>query len=514
MSDDKIENVSEEAIEQIANGEAPQSAEAKPSTDESPEIEPISPYEGAGIRPVSRDGYPQVNLKYSANNRNAIGISPIEPKLTHVMKQIKDSDLSDSTGNAVWGESLERAMPNTSTLSEYHGRISDEEADWTESLEYQGRDIRAVSPSSKRRTGRAQGKAAVLQVNAMLGLGSVVYIPLPHSCMYLSIRVASLSEMLDLEYQLVTSKIDLGRYTMGASFSADEATRVRIIMRMILRHTYESSIQTTDVDELLDVIKVSDYPIIMKEMARNIFPKGYELFQPCIKDPRTCTNVISGMVDFGRMTWYDRSRFSDSQLKALVNPRGSQTVDEVRALQAEHAKKVDPVISIGGGLRATLKVPTLREFFETSNEWFETMVSSIDESLGLSNKERNVYLLQTSRLQEANKYHHWIKRISWDGDIDDIEATGEGFMDSPEDIAGVLSGLSEEPKLRDELFTKINEFIAKSTVAIVGIPDYACPVCGKHYHDEKDTTGIIPVNMVNVFTTLVTQNLVKANQAN
>lgn len=441
----------------------------------------------------------------------SVGISNTPNHVRHVMKQIKDSDLSDDTGNAAWAKALEESMPNTSHSDHIEERIRREGSDWQQTLDYAGRDIKPVSPKMANKAGRAQGQAAVLKVNSMLGLGSIIYAPLPHSCMYVAIKVCDLSSLLDLEYQLVSSKISLGRYTLGASFSSDEAARVRLCVRLVLRHAYASSLQTTDVDTLMDAILVTDYPELLNTMARNLFPKGYEFFQPCIQDPTQCNHVAQGTIDLYKTTFYDRARFSDNQLKALSSPRGQLTIDQVRTLQGEFMDSIDNTYVMKSGLKITFKVPTLAQYVESSTSWFESLVSAIDESLELSTSERNTYLSSSSRLQEICKYHHWVDRISWDVEAGELEDTAdEGWIDSPDDLFSILAELSSSEEIKEEVLDAIEKFIANATVSVVGIPDFACPNCGESQIDENNMTGIIPINMTNVFTALVTLKLVKS----
>lgn len=480
---------------------------------DSPSIKPMPPYENyAQLDSTLWKGAVTVSTeRKNFRPGMAVGICKTPGEIRHVMQHITDSDLSNDTGNAEWAESLEASMANIADNKHLDERIKEEGADWQQSLDYAGREIKAATPNMRSKGGRAQGQSAVLKVQSMIGLGSIIYAPLPHSCMYVAIKVADMSALLDLEYQLVSSKINLGRYTLGASFSSDEAARVRLCVRLVLRHAYASTLDTTDVDTLMDAIKVTDYPILLNTMAQNLFPKGYDFFQPCVKDPRQCNHVEQGRIDLSKVTFYDRSRFTDNQLKALSSPSGKRTLEEVQKLQAEHHKNVRDTFELNSSLRFKFKVPTLSQYVESSTGWFQSLINGIDESLELSTQDRNEYLRTSSHLQELCKYHHWIERISWDveqTDLDD-EGTSEGWMDSPDDIFSTLGSISASEELKDELMGAIEKYITDVTVAIVGIPDYECSNCGTKQTEDNNVSGIIPLNVTNVFTALVTLKLLQ-----
>lgn len=513
MEDNINKPMREEDFEEAFDEElAPTTVEKEEA--EKTEMEPISAYTGFGY--CASEHFTPVMTEVKGRELDVnrmVGVCAVPNKIKHVMGQIKDNDLSDDTGNADWAQALEQSIPNVMDNEYLEKRISEEGADWHQSLVYNNKDIHARSPNMSNKSGRAQGEAAVLKVNAMLGLGSVIYVPLPHSCMYVAIKVASLSELLDLEYQLVSSKIMLGRYTLGASFSADEATRVRLCVRLVLRHAYASSLNTTDVDTLMDAILVTDYPELLNTMARNLYPKGYEFFMPCLNDPRQCNYVAQGTIDLGKVSFYDRSRFNQDQLKALSAPRGHMTIEQVRKLQKQHNTSVEHVFTLKDNLRFTFKVPTLEQYVESSSSWFQSLISSIDESLELSTNVRNDYLRTSSRLQELCKFHHWIERISWDADSDELETeAAEGYVDSSENIFQILADVSSNEEMKEALLGAITKYISDVTVAIIGIPDYSCPQCGTKHTEEDNKTGIIPINMTNVFTALVTLKLVNSQK--
>lgn len=478
------------------------------------EMKPIPVYEGKNV--ASNVGW-SATLNpmpdgYTFDRKKAIAHSTTEGRIKHVMEHVEEAELSESDDTDGWLLANERGSEYARNNKAIEERIGEEGSDWQQSLEHEGRVIEGRSPNMSSPRGRAQGTAGVLKVQAMLGLGAIIYVPLPHSVMYIAIKTAPLSDLLDLERLLVSNKISLGRYTFGASFTSDEAAKVEDCMRMVLRHVYESSIGSTDVEELLNAIVVTDYPIILNAMAQNLYPKGYDYYQPCMFDPRQCQHVIEGRVDLSKMIWYDRSRFSQAQLKLLSNPRGRIEADEHKKLKAHFTSKVKYVYPLNDTLRVEFKVPTLTQFHESSSKWFGGLIQSIDSSLEMTTQEREVHLLRASRLEELCKYQHWVSRISWGDEANDLDESTTGFMDAPEDIYNVLRSLSDSDEASDVFVKAVDKFIADCTVALVGIPDYKCPSCGNKTLPDDNVSSIIPVSMVNVFTALVTLKRAKAEE--
>ena len=89
-------------------------------------------------------------------------------------------------------------------------------------------------------------------------------------------------------------------------------------------------------------------------------------------------------------------------------------------------------------------------------------------------------------------------------------------------IERLLNDLSADDVMRIELMNGIAKYISDSTVSLIGIPNFNCPVCGELQKNAIDSTGkektyprlteVLALDTYQVFFTLVEQRRLRISQ--
>ena len=110
------------------------------------------------------------------------------------------------------------------------------------------------------------------------------------------------------------------------------------------------------------------------------------------------------------------------------------------------------------------------------------------------------------------EYSHWIESMEF----------GENTVEDKESIERLLNDLSADDVMRIELMNGIAKYISDSTVSLIGIPNFNCPVCGELQKNAIDSTGkektyprlteVLALDTYQVFFTLVEQRRLRISQ--
>ncbi len=144
--------------------------------------------------------------------------------------------------------------------------------------------------------------------------------------------------------------------------------------------------------------------------------------------------------------------------------------------------------------KIVLKVPTINEYITAGEEWLASMTEAATKIFTGDDNEENVrrYVKRVIDMSGLREYSHWIERIIYD-DIDEVEGETE--------IADNLKILSGDPELLKNTLQAIQEFIEQSTIALIAIPNFACPKCETDYvtDEHSEHPELIPLDMMKHF---------------
>ncbi|MNZ13307.1 hypothetical protein D3C78_302030 [compost metagenome] len=347
----------------------------------------------------------------------------------------------------------------------------------------------------------AKMKDPVLAIRATFGQGSQVQVPLWNTGLWVTFRAPTVQELLDFEQKTRLEKMNLGRSSNGMVFSAVEVYTVETYMRFALEHVISVNylFETADhVDELLTVIRSRDYQQVIWGMVCAMYPDGYPLRQPCVANPDKCDHIDEVLLNFARMGYLDRDKFSEKQALLMASRSSKRDRKWLEEYQAEFTF-FEKRLPLGKGLTAVLRVPSLAAQIDAGHVWVDGISKATNEAFGarLSEMDRVRHIMRSGALTNLRQYSHWVAHFEHQIDPDSAPI----IYDDYENKDRILELLSEDPEVSAKLTADIMDWIRKSTVSYIALAKSACPKCQKEPEDNSHP-HLIPIDIGYVFFTL------------
>lgn len=403
----------------------------------------------------------------------------------------------DATFDLKWSESVTLAQDDNITSIFYGDSLAREDSDWGPKVEYEGQRLGPHRPKAGP-TGDGEkvfGLKAVSKVQALLGLGGMIKVPLWHSGLYVSIKAPTDIQLLNFYETISREKIELGKNTVGLIFSNSSSYVNSAIYDLAVDCIYESSVRDVEIGDLKEIILMNDFPIIAWALACSIYPNGYSYVRPCIVDPEVCQHVVECLLDLGKLMWVDRAALSEKQRRhmALI-PRTQVTRDQVKAYQDEFDNTADNQYESAEGITVVFKQPTLEQHLESGARWIEELDNIVRDVFTDEVKQDRInhYISERASLTKLRSFTQYIKHIVY---TDDNSTTDEA-----ETLERVMDQLSASPEFVSGMAIKLNSYIDKSAVALIGLPRVPCPKCKEESQEDIEAhPWIIPLNPVRLF---------------
>lgn len=399
-----------------------------------------------------------------------------------------------------YGTSVLTATDHTIRGGSFSSAMAREDSDWRQKVEHEGTKIGPSRPRfGNSPDGVLTGDHAIHRINDVMGLGSMVTIPLWHTGIWVTIKAPSESQLLELERRCNAEKTMLARRTSGMLYSNNGIYIINYLMSFILNHVHDSSLENTTRENLKRVIKITDIQTLAWGMACAIYPKGYDYARPCTANPRQCTHITRGKVNLGKMFFTDTAAVTEHQRKMMTRRNDKFSSEEIRIYQDDHRRGGDRTVEVDDGIRAVLKVPTLEEYFNSGFKWVDGIYRMLEGALGVSLKqnEREAYVKEQAKLTALQQYSHWVREIQIEED------TVIKDRDTLDRVVGTLTG---SDTIYTNFLKEIGQYIDDSTLSVIALPRTECPACGKtqrgDVHDDFHP-HLLPVNAVNAFFTLL-----------
>lgn len=368
-----------------------------------------------------------------------------------------------------------------------------------------GKDVYLRKPEiTESRTRRVlTGAAARERVTTSIGLGVSTRIPLPHTGIHVALTARSTQDYLDLDVNLSLDKIKTGRDTVGIIYQNSHIGLVSRVWEFIRDSIKSANRQNyTDID-LGDEIRVTDLPILQWGMACTMYPDGYPLDLPCSAGPNICRHVEHVNLDLDKLLWINTKGLSTSQRAKLGNSRHNLSKMEIDEYQENSVSPFIKEVRISPNHKLKLKVPSINEYLIAGEEWITSLTNAAIQLFGTAedNEERiQKYVDRVVAMSSLREYSHWIQTITI-GEYDEIN--------DRDSICEALDALSADKDLVNKALNEIQTFIEESTIALIAIPNFACPRCEQdHVTDEfSKHPELIPIDMLKHFFTLKDRRL-------
>lgn len=202
-----------------------------------------------------------------------------------------------------------------------------------------------------------------------------------------------------------------------------------------------------------------------------------------------------------KLLWVDNSALTQVQKDILYESRPKKlTAESYRKFISEHTRTKSQEVLLKNGMKLFLKIPTVAEHTSDGLGWVNKINTAIDNILVIEDddgKAKTEMLQQYVSSSVLRQFSHFIDYI----DVD------ESVITDRESLHAVLELMSADDDIRKEITDAILKFTSQTTVALVGIPEFSCPGCGKAQMTEpinERLSSVIPLDVMMLFFTLLT----------
>ncbi len=512
-SEDKVSGNNEEDVPTIDINDilAPEEAD----NTESPESPETKEEEHSTIRTSSVVGV-EVSEAYFGEDELASPEEIMLPSrdindIKNILADLPNIDLSDSDEIREWGAILQGSMDKETMRSVYKKAFENSNRNFKQYVEFNGKKLAGAKPRIKEDSNKVfKGNRAIVSLMSYLGRGIHYQIPLWNTGIWITFTAPAETEILELHRQLISDKIEMGRYTYGIALSNAISYTVDRLVDFAISHIHSTSLKLTEDDNvtLKEIIVAQDISSLLWGMACAMYPNGFKYSRACVDNPEKCNYVAKDIIKVGKLQYTDNNLLNDFQ-KAHMSDRqaNSKNLESVKRYKEEHAKFINKSVSIktdgNKEIKFTFNPPTVAEYIEAGYKWINSMVEMIENSVVVpeDDVERNKYIQENSKATSMRQYTHWVKEIEF----------GDNVINDKETIESSLNHLSKDAVLSNNFIKEVINYIEESTVSIIGIPNYTCPQCDKaQYESELNYPifkEIIPIDPIMVFTDLVVERI-------
>lgn len=354
---------------------------------------------------------------------------------------------------------------------------------------------------------------------SLLGANSNIHVTLYHSGFTISMWAPTQLELSNLQMEIYLQELDLGYRTGTYFISAKRGKAMEIIKNYVLDKIIS---WTLDVDksEIFNHISILDFDLILLGILCGAYVNKIDVTRICrnvLKEKpdgsARCDHIVRAKVNPYKLLYVNR-RFFDRNMINTLAKRKPKTVsipeqanyvntlrEKIRNIRKnDYSKEYD---FYGNEYYLEFKVPTIEEYIKHSELWFENVMSMVEKLLETSTK--------ISRNKAINNIDNNAKLSSIGSTIDRIgtrnQATGNiEYFDNMEAIEKIISNTSTDIEVSVKVQRDIMEFIDKSAIAYVAIPNYVCPRCKNLNEDVNETLkeeGLISINVIDFLFTMV-----------
>lgn len=339
------------------------------------------------------------------------------------------------------------------------------------------------------------GERAVLRVRSLLGLGSIVQIPLWHSGFWISIKAPTEASLLELNRRIADEKISLGRNTYGLAFANTSVFFAGWIMDFAIQHIYNTTLKPEVESEIRKHVSTLDIPIIAWGLACVIWPKGFPYSRSVLDQTNEPNKVIREKLEVGKLLWVDNNSLTPWQISHMAMRHGNNmTKENLERYSSEFTIGKGRTIPLIEGCDITFKVPKLDDYLISGQKWVNNIIAMVDKAFSFeqNNDDRDTYIIEHGKATNMRQYAHWVESIT----------VGNNIIDDLETLEQTIDTLSAEDSVRKEYFKSIRAFIEDATMAIVAIPVTENTDINA---DLPRFPHLIPIDALSVFFILLVQ---------
>jgi len=426
--------------------------------------------------------------------------------LNELTKRYSKVEGGDPDKLRAWVKAYSMAIQNLlSSEDSYDRTVNRKNSQWDQKVNVDGTDIgmAALRFNETTKDDVISGRDAILAIGKSSEVGTPITVPLYHTGIWVTITPPDESDFLQLEAQLAREKIWLGRQTSGLVFSNTMVYTVEKVLNLVMKKIIDCSLENYTISKLKRLIKVTDlYPLVWA-LACAKYPRSYKYVRPCDAGPSKCTHLVEGDISLPKLFWTDHNALTISQKRHMSRRDDKFNEQQIRKYQDEHMYGGDKEIVMSDTMSVLLSVPSIEQYIKSGRNWIEDIVEMTEGSMSASSEdEKNEHIYKQGLISALRKYGHWVKEIR----------TNIGIVKDQETIDQLLNNFSGDENFVKLFEKSVAEYIDDSTISLIAIPTYTCPVCGteqKEGNGEDRFAHLIPLDVINVFFTLQDQRIYK-----
>ena len=401
--------------------------------------------------------------------------------------------LDDTAQGQIWATNLRAANFTVPAKGYFLPTAQRDSASWRQAVKSEKGLLAAGAPGFKETEGaKLTGARAVLRVKALLGMGSLVFIPLWHSGFWITLRAPSDSEMLELNRRIAEEKISLGRQTYGLAYANNSSFFAKHVMDFALAHVYETSLK--DDTDIRDKISTLDIPLIAWGLACAQWPRGFQYARSMLDQSTKQAHIVKEKLNVGKLLWTDTASLTEWQVAHMAQRQaGTMTNEAIARYRGEFTKGRGRLVELAPNLSLTLRVPSLNQYLTSGQAWVNNVVQMANGAFGMDDnaEERDQYIMDQGKATNFRQFGHWVETVH----------AGSNEISDDETLNATFDALSSDDAIREKFFNEVRKFMEDSTVSLVAIPSTE--------QDERGTLPrfphLLPLDVLSTFFILLVQ---------
>lgn len=350
-----------------------------------------------------------------------------------------------------------------------------------------------------------------------------------HSGIVIRIETPGLMPQLRLESKLLMDKVLDAADTSGISVAAATASMNIPVVDFALSQVVKSTSGSTRVEDLKNVILLTDLELLAGAAANSLYPDGYNIRRRCLSEPNGCGHEYTAKLNIRRMVVARTEKLSQGQLN-LISAKKVVDIKTIREYQESMRPDVTRYVDIGSNVRVWLQVPTISEYERISIGWMERLKADAIELMtsNATEQEREAYLIRAQTMAVLMQYGHWIRGfVEVDPENPGMEPTVicariqidenqplEEVLKRDKRIDSLLEDFSADEDITEKILEGVDKFIHQMTIANYVITKEKCPECGAPHPDNEKSAhpDVISINPVELFFTLLRRRILEASK--
>lgn len=425
-----------------------------------------------------------------------------QARTRNYLERQPNTDITDTEQGAEWMDNVKAGLGHGSYADCMLSSAKREGAQWKQRIKHGDKSLEAASPRIGDDGPLLKGERGVLRVNALLGRGSILQIPLWHTGIWITIKCPKETSLLDMYQRIMEEKIRFGRVTHGLAFANYTVFMAEALVALAMENVYETSVKDlTSGSELRSLIKAPDLNIIAWGLACAIWPRGFQYTRSLLDENGQKTETIQEKLNVGSLLWVDDTALNDWQRAHMASRvTGSMTKENIKLYQDHFVRGKTKTVALNDVIHMNLRVPTLEQFLNAGQLWINETVAGINaaftEEANLD--QRNKLILSRGKATSLRQYVHWIDSFEF--------PTIEKRMEDEATISEECSALSADDDIREKYYDLMRDYINESTIAIIATPlanDREKPQALPQF------PWLLPIDPISTFFTLLSQKAVQ-----